>query len=410
MPLQRKQQQSPWWFGAAWQIFRSCMSIGRVAAMAMVVALASPAAYAQTELPDPGVLKDQAITTPGGSVRPPSGAVNVPGGSVRRAGEVGKPVGPIPPPGHAIGDQSITEDLWSRIRHGQRGEVANPYGESGILIQSQGTDWMAAHNDQVVPYGGWLLLGTLAAIAVFFLVRGRIRIEGGRTGLVMPRFSLAQRIAHWFAAALFILLAISGLIILFGKSILLPVLGPHAFAVVASAAMQGHNLFGPLFIPAVLGILLMFIRGNAPRIVDLKWFLKGGGLFGGHASAGKFNAGQKVWFLMSIVLGVAISVSGVILLFPDALADRNQAQFANLVHGIAALVFIAAGLGHAYIGSIGMEGAFEAMSVGTVDTNWAKEHHDLWYAEHKGAATTDIRRAEVDAGNVGDGAVQGVRT
>jgi len=127
------------------------------------------------------------------------------------------------------------------------------------------------------------------------------------------------------------------------------------------------------------------------------------------ASAGKYNAGQKIWFLLTIGLGFAICVSGFVLLFPDALADRTQAQLANLAHGIAALIFIAAGLGHAYIGSLGMEGAFEAMSVGTVDENWAKEHHDLWYAEHKGEATTDYVRAEVSAGAAGDGLMRGVR-
>ena len=173
--------------------------------------------------------------------------------------------------------------------------------------------------------------------------------------------------------------------------------------------MQGHNLFGPLFLPAVLAIGVFFIKGNAPRGVDVMWLLKAGGLFGGHASAGKFNAGQKVWFVLTILLGLAISVSGFILLFPDVLADRNQAQLANLAHGIAAVVFIAVGIGHAYIGSLGMEGAFEAMSVGTVDENWAKEHHDLWYEEHKGAATTDTGRAEVEAGKVGDGVIYGVR-
>jgi formate dehydrogenase subunit gamma len=205
------------------------------------------------------------------------------------------------------------------------------------------------------------------------------------------------------------LLGLSGVIILFGTSVLLPVLGPSAFAIVASAAMQGHNLFGPLFLPAVLAILVLFIRGNAPRLVDISWLFKAGGLLGGHASAGKYNAGQKIWFLLTIVLGIAISISGFILLFPDFVGGRSQVQLANLAHGIAAVIFIAVGIGHAYIGSLGMEGAFEAMCTGTVDENWAKEHHDLWYAEHKGAATTDAGRAEVEAGAAGDGIMHGVR-
>ncbi len=364
------------------------------------------------QLPDPEALKgNQGFSTPGGSVRPPAGAVNVPdpASSVRRPGGAPAVRGPIPPPDHARGDQSITEDFWSRIRYGAQGNVALPGAEKGILIQSAGEDWRLIRNEQVTRYGSMLLLGMLAAIVLFYLIRGRIRIHAGRSGRVIPRFTLAQRIAHWFAATLFVLLAISGLLILFGKDLLLPVLGPSAFAIIASAAMQGHNLFGPLFLPAVLAILVLFIKGNAPRLVDITWLLKAGGLFGGHASAGKYNAGQKIWFLLTIVLGIAISISGFILLFPDFVGDRLQAQLANLAHGIAAVIFIAVGIGHAYIGSLGMEGAFEAMSTGTVDENWAKEHHDLWYTEHKGSATTDLSRAEVEAGAVGDGVMHGVR-
>lgn len=352
------------------------------------------------------------MATPGGSVRPPANAVNLPdtsGSSVRRPGETGRPAPAMTVPGNAVGNESVTESLWDRVRHGQRGAVVVPGAEQGVLIQSAGEEWRLIRNDQVVHYGGMLLLAVLTAIVLFYLIRGRIKIEGGRSGLVIPRFTLAQRIAHWFAATLFVLLALSGLIILFGKSVLLPVLGPTGFAVVASASMQGHNLFGPLFLPAVLAILVLFIKGNAPRAVDVSWLFKAGGLFGSHASAGKYNAGQKLWFLMTIILGVAISVSGFVLLFPDFIAERSQAQLANLAHGIAAVIFIAVGIGHAYIGSLGMEGAFEAMSTGTVDTNWAKEHHDIWYAEHKGQAMADTGRAEVEAGAAGDGVMHGVR-
>lgn len=396
------------WRRAMWPA--AALALPALVALAACSGLSLNGAHAQ-QLPDPEALKgNQGFSTPGGSVRPPSGAVNVPDASnVRRPGSAAVVGGPVPPPDHARGNQSVTEEFWSRIRYGASGNVVMPGSEKGVLIQSAGEDWRLIRNDQVTRYGGMALLAILAAIALFYLARGRIKIEGGRTGRVIPRFSLAQRIAHWFAAALFVLLGVSGLIILFGKSVLLPLLGPGAFAIVASASMQGHNLFGPLFLPAVLAILVLFIRGNAPRLVDIVWMLKGGGLFGGHASSYKYNAGQKIWFLLTIVLGLSISISGFLLLFPDFLGDRSQAQLANLAHGIAAVIFITVGIGHAYIGSLGMEGAFEAMSTGTVDENWAKEHHDLWYAEHKGAATTDLGRAEVEAGAAGDGIMHGVR-
>ncbi len=314
----------------------------------------------------------------------------------------GRPPGPsVTGPGNALGNNSSSE-IWRQIRRGFGGTVSLPGKEQGVLIQSEGELWRAWRNGVISAYGGWILAGIVAVIALYFVIRGRIRIQGGRTGNIIPRFSMVQRVAHWFAAILWILLGVSGLILLFGKYVLLPILGPSLFAAVASASMHGHNLFGPLFIPALLGLFVYFLRGNGFRKVDLEWAIKGGGFLGGHASSYKYNFGEKSWFWWAIILGLVLCITGMALLFPWAMPGRDVLQIASLLHAGAAILFIAFGIGHIYLGTAGMEGALEGMTRGVVDENWAKEHHDLWYEEHKSAATTDQSRAEVEAaaGNV----------
>lgn len=304
-------------------------------------------------------------------------------------------------PNNALGDNSDT-DIWRAIRHGGQGNATTPGRESGVLIQAEGNTWRDTRLKYTIDYGGKLLAGVLALILLYFVVRGRIKIKDGRSGLVIPRFALVQRIVHWSVAILFVLLGVSGLVLLFGRILLIPLIGADAFAVLASALMQGHNLFGPLFIPAILALFFMFVRGNGIRLVDFAWLLKGGGFFGGHASSNKYNFGEKTWFWWSIILGLVLSATGVVMLFPDIAPGRTALQLANLLHAGAAILFIAFGIGHIYLGTVGMEGALEGMTRGTVDKNWAKEHHDLWYEEHKDTATTDTARAEVVAAASGD--------
>ncbi len=326
------------------------------------------------------------------SVRPPvAPAVEAPPGPEMRGGVLG---------------YRSDGAIWHDIRLGAAGKVTISAPDAATLIQSQGQDWRMTHNDLVKPWGGRLLVAVVVILAVFFLIRGRIRIEGGRSGRVMPRFSLTERVVHWFTAVVFVLLAVSGLILFLGKDVLLPVVGPSAFAVLASASLQGHNLFGPLFILAVVALFVTFLPGNGFRWIDLKWLLKGGGMFGGHASSHRYNFGEKSWFWLAALGGLVLSASGTLLLFPDHLpaliagaapgtpSGRTLMQLANLLHGGAALAFIAVAIGHVYIGSLGMEGALEGMTRGTVDENWAKEHHDLWYEAHVGEVSVDTVGAE----------------
>lgn len=295
-------------------------------------------------------------------------------------------------PENTLGPQSDA-DIWRAIRQGAPGTIATGAPEDAVMINAEGVWWSLLRTPEgpLVTYGAYVVPGLLAAILVFFLVRGRLRIDGGRAGASVDRFGLVQRVVHWCVAALFLLMALSGLILLFGRPFLIPLIGKPAFAVVATASMQAHNLFGPVFIAAILALFLSFVRGNLPVWRDLMWVVKGGGLFGGHVSAGRYNAGEKLWFWTAVIAGTVLSVSGILLSFPDALALRNTLHLSELAHAIAALVFIGFALGHIYLGTIGTEGTLEGMVNGAVDRNWAATHHDRWLAEMDEKAKADKR-------------------
>ena len=299
-------------------------------------------------------------------------------------------------------------DLWRDVRQRQATLAGEPHDlgpattqvrgvDTAVLINQSGEEWRLFRMDKLVPVGAWVLGGMLAVIAVFYLVRGRVMIEGGRSGMVVERFSVAQRIVHWFIAGLFVLLAVTGLVLLYGRFVLIPLLGPEGFSATASACKEAHNLFGPLFPFAVLAVIFYYGRGNAFRLIDLKWFLHGGGLFSkhGHAGSEKYNGGQKVWFWMIVVFGTIISISGYVLDFPVFGQGRQVMELAHISHGVLAVAMIAVAFGHIYIGSIGMEGALESMTTGEVDVNWAREHHDLWLDEMERAGKVRPARAGV---------------
>lgn len=292
------------------------------------------------------------------------------------AAEEGPVAGTVP--GGSLGATSDAE-FWREIRRGQPATISIPDPEAAVLIQSEGENWRNIRNGPISLYGGWLLLGLLILISVYFAIRGRITITEGRSGKKILRFTQWQRIAHWFAAALFVLLSVTGLMLLYGRYGLREVIGPEAFSAVASASMQAHNLFGPLFLVATVILFIYFLRGNFLALVDLKWIVKGGGFLGGHASSHFYNFAEKAWFWMAVLLGLVLSVTGLVLEFPWLLESRLAQQLAHIAHATSALLLVAVGLGHIYLGAIGVEGALEGMTSGEVDANWAKDHHDLWY-------------------------------
>lgn len=277
---------------------------------------------------------------------------------------------------------SVKEDqLLNALQGGGNvsGRVSIPDKKEGVLIQPGGRDWQAFHQITLKWIGAISILGMLLLLVGFYLFRGMVRIERGRSGRTIVRFNAAERFVHWMTATCFIILAISGLNITFGKSLLLPLMSPGAFTTWSQALKYAHNYLSFPFTFGVILMFLMWIGGNIPSKADVEWVKRGGGIFGDdHPPAPRFNAGQKMIYWIVVIGGSAVAITGYILMFPFYGTGIAGMQLAQIIHGIVALLFVAAMLAHIYIGTIGMEGAFEAMGTGEVDVNWAKEHHSLW--------------------------------
>ena len=274
---------------------------------------------------------------------------------------------------------SVREDQLLNELDRISGRCTIPDQKACTIEQPAGRDWRHFHEVTLRWIGAISILGMLALLVIFYLVRGMVRLESGRSGRVLVRFSAFERLVHWMTAACFILLAISGLNITFGRPLLLPLIGPDAFTAWSQWAKYAHNYLSFPFTLGVFTIFLMWIAWNIPNRGDVEWLKRGGGIVGhDHPPADRFNAGQKMIYWIVVLGGTAVAVSGYILMFPFYGTNIADMQLAQIVHGVAALLFVAVMLGHIYIGTIGMEGAFEGMWDGTVDVNWAKEHHRVW--------------------------------
>ncbi|TMJ05535.1 MAG: formate dehydrogenase subunit gamma [Alphaproteobacteria bacterium] len=262
------------------------------------------------------------------------------------------------------------------------GRVTIPDQKSGNLIHPAGRDWRQFHEVTLRWIGAIAILGMLILLVVFYLVRGQVKLESGYSGRRIVRFNAFERFVHWMTATCFIILALTGLNITFGKPLLLPLIGEPAFANWAQWAKYAHNYLSFPFAIGVFCIFLIWIAGNIPNRVDVEWTKRGGGIVGhDHPPAYRFNAGQKMIYWIVVIGGTAVAVTGYLLMFPFYVTDIAGMQLAQTVHAIIAVLFVAVMLAHIYIGTIGMEGAFEAMGEGTVDVNWAREHHPLWLAQ-----------------------------
>lgn len=302
-------------------------------------------------------------------------------------------------------------DLWRAVRQREgaaSGQTQVRGIETGVLIEQSGEAFREYRRRDFIGNAGIFIGAVAGLVLLFYILRGRINIPGGRSGRRIKRFADFERTLHWFTAIIFIFLALTGLTLLFGRFVVLPVFGAEAFGVIASACKEGHNLFGPLFIVAVVLLFIRFAWRNLPSRGDLTWLVKGGGIIGkAHVTAGFFNAGEKIWFWSVMVLGLVVSISGLVLIFPTLGQPRDIMQLALIVHGIAAVLFIAGSFGHIYIGTIGTEGSLESMTTGYVDENWAEAHHDRWHADavaqaargadrHANADTTGAVHATTD--------------
>jgi formate dehydrogenase subunit gamma len=273
--------------------------------------------------------------------------------------------------------------LFNYLQGSVQGRVTIPDQKSALLIQPQGRDFQHFWRTTLKWIGGVAIGGMLAVLVLFYLIRGKVRVEAGLSGRTIERFNGFERFAHWLTASTFIILGITGLNISFGRELLLPLMGPEAFAAWSQWGKIAHNYLSFPFTLGVLLMLVIWIKDNIPNGDDVKWFAAGGGLIGhGHPPARKFNGGQKVIFWLVVLGGGAIAVTGFVMMFPFQFVTTMEGmQLATQLHGVIALLMIAIILAHIYIGSVGMEGAFAAMGSGKVDLNWAKEHHSLWVEE-----------------------------
>jgi formate dehydrogenase subunit gamma len=280
----------------------------------------------------------------------------------------------IDPQASVVNEQTLLREL-PRIQ----GDIDQLDERARVLIQPAGRVWDHFHEVTLYWVGAIVILGTLAALAAAYLLLGRLRISAGRSGRKVPRFPPFERFAHWLTAVSFVVLGITGLNITFGKHLLLPLIGYDAFSAFSEAAKYAHNFSSFAFVVGLVLIVAIFIKDNIPDKTDIEWFRQGGGFIKSkHAPARRFNAGEKLVFWGALGAGILVSISGYLLLFPFYVTNIAGMQIAQAVHAVIAVLFVALILGHIYIGTLGIEGAFEAMWTGEVDYNWAKEHHDLW--------------------------------
>jgi formate dehydrogenase subunit gamma len=279
---------------------------------------------------------------------------------------------------------SVKEDQLLQQEKIISGRGTIPDTKSYNLEQPAGRDWRQFHESTLPWIGAIVILGMLALLVIFYLVRGMVLIKAGRSGRTIVRFTAVERFIHWMTATCFIVLAVTGVNVTFGKELLLPLLGPEAFSAWSQWAKYAHNYLSFPFTIGVVLILLIWIAGNIPNAVDMEWLKRGGGIVGhDDPPAYRFNAGQKGIYWIVVLGGGAAAVSGYLLMFPFYGTGIAGMQLAQIVHGTVAVLFVGAMLAHIYIGTIGMEGAFEAMGTGEVDVNWAKQHHSLWLAEEQ---------------------------
>lgn len=278
------------------------------------------------------------------------------------------------------------QELLNALQGGRiDGRVTIPDSRAAVLEQPQGRDYRSFHERWLPWIGGIAIIGMLIALGVFYFTRGRIMLEDSeQSGRKILRFGFLERLNHWMTATAFILLALTGLNYIFGKRLIFPLIGPDAFAAWSQWAKYVHNFISWAFMLGLLFMIVVWIKDNIPGRSDLRWLREFGGFVSGrHPPARRFNAGQKLIYWSVVLGGLALSITGVLLIFPIAALDVNGIQTALYVHATVGVLLIAIMIAHIYIGSLGMEGAYDAMSSGEVDLGWAKTHHSLWVEEEQ---------------------------
>jgi formate dehydrogenase subunit gamma len=296
-------------------------------------------------------------------------------------------------------DNNPRANYWRDVRAGATGYTADK-DVNGVLIQSAGQNWRELRNGPIITIGALGMLVALLAIVFFHYRKGRVKLEKGRSGRSIERWSYFERFVHWSTAVLFIVMAITGLSTLYGRIVLIPILGKDGFAAYASVTKILHNYLGILFVICIAVMVAMWMKNNVFKKVDREWLKSGGGLFGGgHASSEKVNGGEKLWFWLISSAGIVVCITGLVMDFPNFGWGRSTMQLSNMTHAVLALIWISVAFGHIYIGTLGTEGSLEAMTTGKVDEEWAKQHHDLWYEENSAKPAGETKSEPAGTGS-----------
>ncbi|MES2100484.1 MAG: formate dehydrogenase subunit gamma [Pseudomonadota bacterium] len=300
----------------------------------------------------------------------------------------------------AVQQSGVTQGI-SNLPGAEKGVLIQEFVQyPGSMLTNAGEAWRQVRNHWIIPYGGALLLIVVLAIALYYFAKGVLGGHVPNTGRKIERFTYFERAAHWSNAIAFCVLAISGIVMAFGKFFMLPVIGSSLFGWLTYALKTAHNFAGPLFAVSLVIVFLTFVRDNFPGRGDLQWLMKGGGLLGGSEPAsGRFNAGEKIIFWGGVFfLGIIVVGSGLVLdkLIPGLAYTRGDMQIANMIHAVATVLMMAMFLGHIYLGTIGMKDAYGAMKTGYVDEGWAREHHGLWYDDIKAGKVPAQRTPPVE--------------
>lgn len=333
-------------------------------------------------------------------------ADTAPAASAARAGPPAGFVAPAEPkPDESQAQRSKSQPgnnapTWRAVRESGTtpGYSSLPGAEQGVLVQpfvqypgsantTAGEAWRQVRNQWIIPYGGSLIFLAVLALAIFYWKRGPLGHDHAETGRKIERFTPFERAAHWTNASAFVVLAVSGLVMAFGKFILLPVIGSALFGWLTYALKTAHNFVGPLFAVSLVVVVVTFIKDNFANAADFVWLSKLGGMLSDkEVPSHRFNAGEKGMFWWGVLIpGLVVIGSGLILdkLLPGLAYLRGDMQVAHMIHATAALIMTTLLIGHIYMGTIGVKGALGAMKTGYVDEAWAKEHHELWYNDVK---------------------------